>query len=127
MTTNTVNEPTMIGLGERTHPLLKRLKDDGHFAEMADAYRFGVALALAYGVEPDEPSPRVTIFSVATIDPERDIYRAVKALTNPQGISIYKQVERYAEWGVKELARLAEAGDIDFVSLLTEPKESQGD
>ena len=45
MTTTAINEPTMIGLGERTHPLLRRLKDDGHFAEMADAYRFGVALA----------------------------------------------------------------------------------
>lgn len=127
MTTTAINEPTMIGLGERTHPLLRRLKDDGHFAEMADAYRFGVALALAYGVDPEEPSPRVTIFSVATIDPDREIYLAVKAMTNPQGVSIYKQVERYAEWGVKELAKLAEEGDINFSSLLNQSEKLVGD
>jgi hypothetical protein len=123
MTTTTINEPTMIGLSERTHPLLKRLKEDGHFAEMADAYRFGIALALAHGVEPEEPSPRITIFSVATIDPDREIAVAIKALTNPQGVSIYKQVERYAEWGVKELAKRAEDGDIDFASILKEAEK----
>lgn len=127
MTTLTVNEPTMIGLSERTHPLLKRLKEDGHFAEMADAYRFGLALALAYGEEPEELSPRTTIFSVATIDPDKEIYTAVKALKNPQGGSIYKQVERYADWGVRELSKRAEAGDIDFAALLKEAESLAGD
>lgn len=123
----TINEPTMIGLSERTHPLLKRLKEDGHFAEMADAYRFGLALTLAYGVEPEEPSPRITIFSVATIDPDKEIFTAIKALKNPQGVSIYKQVERYADWGVRELFRRAEAGDIDFAALLKEAENLVAD
>lgn len=127
MTTVTVNEPTMIGLSERTHPLLKRLKEDGHFAEMADAYRFGLALALACGEEPDELSPRTTIFGVATIDPDKEIYTAVKALKNPQGVSIYKQVERYADWGVRELSKRAENGDIDFAALLKEAEKLAGD
>ena len=127
MSTVTVNEPTMIGLSEKTHPLLKRLKEDGHFAEMADAYRFGLALALAYGEEPEELAPRTTIFSVATIDPDKEIYTAVKALKNPQGVSIYKQVERYADWGVRELFKRAENGDIDFAALLKEAEKLAGD
>ena len=127
MTTITVNEPTMIGLSERTHSLLKRLKEDGHFAEMADAYRFGLALALAYGEEPEELTPRITIFSVATIDPDKEIYTAVKALKTPQGVSIYKQVERYADWGVRELSRRAETGDINFATLLKEAENLAGD
>lgn len=126
MTTVAVNEPTMIGLSERVHPLLKRLKEDGHFAEMADAYRFGLALALAYGEESEELSPRTTIFSVATIDPDKEIYAAVNALKILQGVSIYKQVERYADWGVKELAKWAENGDIDFAALLKEAEKLAG-
>lgn len=125
--TTTVNEPTMIGLSERTHPLLKRLKDDGHFAEMADAYRFGVALALAHGVQPDEiPGTRQTVFSVATIDPDREIATAVRTILGDDGSSIYKRVERLAEWGVRELARRAEDGEIDFAGLLSEATRLAG-
>src|SRR5690606_14426113 len=116
-----VNEPTMIGVSERTHPLLKRLKDDGHFAEMADAYRFGVALALAHGVQPDEiVGARQTVFSVATIDPEREIAMAVRTILGDDGAPVYRRVERLAEWGVRELARRAEDGEIDFAGLLSE-------
>lgn len=114
------NEPTMIGVSERTHPLLKRLKDDGHFSEMADAYRFGVALALAHGVQPGEiVGTRQTVFSVATIDPDREIATAVNAILGDDGSSIYRRVERLAEWGIRELARHAENGEIDFASLLS--------
>lgn len=117
----TVNEPSMIGLSDRAHQLLKRLKDDGHFAEMADAYRFGVALALAHNVTPQEIiGSRTTVFSVATIDPDREIATAVKTILRDDGISIYRKVERLAEWGVRELARRAEDGEIDFAALLSE-------
>lgn len=114
-----IAEPTMIGLSEKSHAVLKRLKEDGHFAEMADAYRFGIALALAHGVIPDEPPPpRTTIFSVATIDPDREIGNAIRALMDTQDMAVYRWAERLAEWGVTELARRAEAGDIDFGAIL---------
>ncbi|MEW6344923.1 MAG: hypothetical protein RXR20_31935 [Paraburkholderia sp.] len=121
-----IAEPTMIGLSEKSHILLKRLKDDEHFAEMADAYRFGIALALAHGVVPHEPpSPRTTIFSVATIDPDREIANAVRMLADTQDVPIYRWIERLAEWGVNELARRAEGGDIDFGALLAEAAASE--
>ncbi|SOZ47895.1 hypothetical protein CBM2615_A10056 [Cupriavidus taiwanensis] len=117
----TVNEPTMIGLSEKSHLLLKRLKEDGHFSEMADAYRFGVALALAYGVVPEEVSgARTTVFSVATIDPAREIATAVRTILGDDGSSVYRKIERLAEWGVRELARRADDGEIDFAGLLRE-------
>lgn len=125
--TTTANEPTMIGLSERTHPLLKRLKDDGHFAEMADAYRFGIALALAHGVQPDEISgARQTVFSVATIDPDREIATAIRSILGDDGSSIYRRAERLAEWGVRELARRSEDGEIDFAGLLCEAARLAG-
>lgn len=122
----TASEPTMIGLSERTHTLLKRLKEDGHFSEMADAYRFGVALALAYGVVDENiTGARTTIFSVATIDPDREMATAVKIILGDDGSSAYRRAEQLAEWGVKEMARQAEKGEIDFAELLKH--ESEGD
>lgn len=118
-------EPTMIGLSEKMHGTLKRLKEDGHFAEMADAYRFGVALALAHGVIPDEvPTPRTTIFSVATVDPDREISNAIRALMDTEDTPVYRWAERLAEWGVAELARQAESGEIDVGAILQEAGQS---
>ena len=75
MTTSFASEPTTIGLSDKTHASLKRLAEDkrnGHFAEMADAYRFGIGLALAHGVVPGElQPPRTTIFNVGTLDPDK--------------------------------------------------------
>lgn len=127
MTAAQASEPTMVGLSEKTHPLLKRLKEDGHFAEMADAYRFGIALALAHGVIPGEPpTPRTTIFSVATIDPDREIATAIQALMDTEDLPIYRLAERLAEWGVVELSRRAEAGEIDIASLVDEAANLSG-
>ena len=114
-----LNEPTNIGLSEKAHALLKRLKDDQHFLEMADAYRFGIALALASGVVPDEaPPPRTTIFGVGTIDPEREIAAAIRLLMDTAGVPIYKWAERLAEWGITELSIRAESGVLDLSEIV---------
>lgn len=114
----TVPEPTMIGVSESTHPKLHRLRDDGHFRDMADAYRFAIGLALAQGVEPPEISSR-TVYSVATIDPDQSIKNAIQTIMGDrvEGVAIYKMAERLADWGLQVLSREADRGEIDFVSL----------
>ncbi len=120
----TFAEPTTIGLSEKTHALLKRLAEDkrnGHFAEMADAYRFGIGLALAHGVIPGEvPTPRTTIFNVGTLDPDKQIYNAIRLLADTGDFPVYRLAERLAEWGVTELASRAEAGTLDIGEILSE-------
>ncbi len=113
-----LSEPTMIGVTDATHAKLQRLKEDGHFREMADAYRFGIGLALAQGVMPKEISSR-TVFSVATIDPQQELKTAIQAVFGSQleGTAVYKMAERLADWGVNELSALAEKGEIDVVGL----------
>lgn len=124
MTTTFASEPTTIGLSETTHALLKRLAEDkrnGHFAEMADAYRFGIGLALAHGVVPGEvPTPRTTIFNVGTLDPDKQIYNAIRLLTDTGDFPVYRWAERLAEWGVTELAARSEAGTLDVGEILSE-------
>lgn len=124
MTAVFASEPTTIGLSEKTHALLKRLAEDkrnGHFAEMADAYRFAIGLALAHGVIPDEvPAPRTTIFNVGTLDPDKQIYNSIRLLTDTGDIPVYRWAERLAEWGVAELAERADSGNLDIGEILSE-------
>lgn len=123
----TVQEPTNIGLSEATHAKLKRLKEDGHFREMADAYRFAIGLALAQGmIEPPELSSTTTVFGVATIDPDQTLRRGIEAIVGDriQGKSIYRFAERLADWGIQELFREAERGEVNVVALFDQLKQA---
>ncbi len=113
------SEPTMIGLSERTHAVLTQMKEDGYLAEMADGYRLGIALALAKSVVPPEvPSPRKTVFSVATIDPDQDVATAIRSLAKLEGGSTYRMAERLAEWGINEIHNMFDGGPIDIADIL---------
>ena len=119
-----MNEPTTIGLSEQAHRKLKRLHEDGHFQTLMDGYRFAIALAIAYGAEAaQEMGTRQTIFNVGSLDHDKKLFNAVKALFPAEEGSIYKIIERLAEWGVEELDRLSESGDIQFSSILDECDE----
>jgi hypothetical protein len=114
----------MIGVAEATHPKLQRLKEDGHFREMADAYRFAIGLALAQGVIPPEIGSR-TVFSVATIDPNQELKNAIQSVLGGQlEGSVYKMAERLADWGINELAAAAERGEIDVVQLFDQVEDT---
>lgn len=127
MTELTLKEPTTIGLSDQAHAMLKHLAEDkrnGNFAEMADAYRFGIALALAYGVEPDEISgQRTTIFNVGTIDPDKQIYTTIRSLLTPGDTPIYRWAERLAEWGVREMSAMNDKGEFDIGAILAKAHE----
>ena len=117
----TIIEPNQIGIGEVAHAKLKKLYEDGHFAQMMDAYRFAIALALAQGVTPSEiTGSRQNVYSVATIDPDQSLYTAIKTLINTGDISVYRWAERLADWGVMEMSRRADEGTLDIGQILEE-------
>jgi hypothetical protein len=120
-----VTEPTMIGVSDATHQKLKRLKEDGHFREMADAYRFAIGLALAQGVTPPEISTQ-TVFSVATIDPDQSIKIAIQTIFGEMlgDTPVYKIAERLADWGIQELSTQADRGEIDVVTIFDQLKRA---
>ena len=119
-------EPTNIGLSADAHAMLKRMKEDRQVAEMADAYRLAIALTMAQGISPPEvPTPRETIFGVATVDPDQSLAAAIRSLVELDGGSVYKMAERLADHGVRELSRRAAGGSLD-VGLLIEEANSQG-
>lgn len=115
-----------IGLSEAGNARLDYLKEQGYFAEKLDAYRFAVSLALASGGMAPELSKRSTFLNVGSFDPDQAFKRAVEAII-PEMLAqttVYRLVERLADWGVNELYQQAEAGDIDFSSLLNAEKQA---
>ena len=120
-----VNEDiSKLGLSERVDAKLKRLHEEGHFADMRDAYRVGIALAMAYGIRPPEiMQPKVNRYNISQIDEDKSIETAINLLMDTGGVPPYRWAERLAEWGVEELSRESKNGLIDFSRLLTEAKE----
>ena len=119
---------TMLGLSAATHEKLKLLKEEGHFGHMVDAYRFGIALALVSGVEiSGRPESRTTVFAVDTVDPSGSLQTAIRALCAlPIEMPVLFAAEGLAEWGVQELARLAEQGELDVARTIGEARRLHG-
>jgi hypothetical protein len=129
MTDLFLKEPTTIGLSDQAHAMLKRLAEDkqnGNFAEMADAYRFGIALALAHGVMPEEIlGQRTTIFNVGTLDPDKQIYTTIRSLLKTGDTPVYRWAERLAEWGVREMSTMSDKGELDLGAILAKALEAE--
>lgn len=113
-------EVVTIGLSEAANSKLDELKELGYFAEKMDGYRFAVSLALADGVIPPDLPTRKTFLNIGSLDPDQTIRRAVEALMPDQvkETTVYRLVERLADWGVNELHAQSKAGDIDFQGIL---------
>ena len=122
-------EPTTIGLSENCHEILRRLKDEGYFREMQDAYRVAIALAArdvtALDSIPDVRSPR-TIFNIGTLDPDRRLRVFLQSVLGvPEG-QIYKTAEKLAEHGVAELGRRLSSGTLSLSELVGAASRQEG-
>lgn len=111
------NEPVTVGCTEKTKAKLSRLKEDGYFSEMMDAYKFAVAYALASNAISPPLANAGTVFNVGSLDRDRLLYDSVKALRHDSDEPVYKTVERLAEWGINELSADADAGTINFEGI----------
>lgn len=116
---------TQIGLSVKAHAHLERLKNEDYFAEMREAYKFAIALALSKGVDaPELPAPRQNIFATPTVDPDGAIAIAIRMLMPSSEIPPYRWAERLAEAGVEMLITQANAGGIDIAALIVEAEEA---
>lgn len=123
-------EPRTVGLSSEAHQLLKGLKRDkddpgshAPFAEMADAYRFAISLALAHGaIAPKGTATTQTFLNVGSLDPDGTVKIAIEALRREEDAEepVYRTAERLAEWGVRELAGRAAGGSVRFSEIFDE-------
>jgi len=112
------NEPRTVGLSHETKTKLDRLKSDGHFLEMMDAYKFAIGLALASSAIHPPLKNTTTFVNVGSLDSDRALYDIVKLLRDEADEPVYKTAERLAEWGINELYAQTENGTIDFSAIL---------
>jgi len=110
-----------VGLSENSHAMLKTLADE-HFSEMTHGYRFAIALALAMGSSGHDfdGEKRRTFINVGTLDRDHALKQLILLLYDCEESEAYGVAERLAEWGVREMARRDEAGELDFASLIEE-------
>lgn len=125
MSTPMIDDLNKFSLSERAHAKLKILQEEGHFLEMRDAYRMGIALALSRGIRPPEilPPKAPGMYSISQIDPDQSIALAIKLLMDTEDLPPYRWAERLAEWGIEELSRESKNGQVDIVKLLDEANE----
>jgi hypothetical protein len=109
-----------IGLSRDAHARMVRLKEEGYFNEMVDAYRFAVSLALAHGGATTDVVDRQNFLNVGSLDRDGSLYTAVAALRQPTTENVYRTIERLATWGIDELDRRSQRGMLSFAEIMTE-------
>jgi len=105
-----MSEPSNIGLSEEAHAILARWKEEEHFSEQRDAYKFAVAYALSKNITPPDIH-RKNMYGVSTIDPDGTLAIATRMLGGiSKDESVYRYIERLASWGVCELDKQIQGG-----------------
>lgn len=110
-----------VGLTEETHAMLQRLKEDNVFNEMVDAYRLGIALAIARRQIAPEGLKIKTFVNAGSLDPDLNFRNIIIELYPEFASRPYAAAERLAEWGVAELGRRHEAGRLRFAEIFIFP------
>jgi hypothetical protein len=114
-------EPVNLGIGETNHVWLKKFKDENIFSEMRDAYRFAAAYAISKDLPLAEINERKeTVFSLASVDPDRSLYHLITALYPDLEVARYNILDRLANTGMIELVRMYKEDNLDLSRLIRE-------
>lgn len=117
--TDQIIEPKNIGLGKDNKIWLKKLEEEKFFKEMKDGYIFSISYALSKGIDPPEILDKDgSMYSISTIDPDREIYSAISCLMPLYNGSIYKMAEKLAEYGCTELVKLYREKQLDIAAIV---------
>lgn len=103
---------------ENGRRLLERLKDEGVFKELGDGYRLAVALAIRRELDP-APSdiPTTTTWNVGSFDGDHVLRDIVTVLRPESAQAPYRYIERLADAGLSELARIERTGQMRYADL----------
>ena len=103
--------------------LLQRLKDEGIFNELVDGYRFAVALAIKRELEPSTAEiSTTTAWNVGTFDGDQVLRDMVTVLRPDSAPAPYRYIERLADAGLTELAKVESTGQMRYADLFELPE-----
>lgn len=109
-----------IGANTTTRATLDKLREHDHIADLMDGYRLGIAVAIAFGKEPD-PRPvseRVTMFATGNLDPDMALKSAIAEIYPGVRTIPYRAAEDLAEKGCAILEEFFDGDDISYDSLM---------
>jgi len=107
-----------LGITENGRRLLQRLKDEGAFSELVDGYRFAVALALKRELEPSATEiSTTTAWNIGTFDGDQVLRDLVTVLRPDSANTPYRYIERLADAGLTELAKIESTGQMRYADL----------
>jgi hypothetical protein len=118
-----------IGATAGTRRVLERLRDDGHVAELVDAYRLCVAVACAWNVVPDlnREGKRTTMFAAGTVDTSTvEIRMAIAELYPNFRTTPYRAIEDLAGEGAKIVDEYTDGAMIRLHELVAKATELAG-
>ncbi len=116
-------EPTTVGLSDDANAILKEISERLGFDKGQDifAFKLAVAIALVLLPAPDQcPDLRglTTKYNIGSLDSGGKLYRAVSLFSQNYSGSIYKLVERLADWGIRWIRTQIGDRDITVRDLL---------
>ena len=106
-------DQTTLALTESAHRKLTAMKEEGHFAEMRDAYRLAIAVAMRAGdLAPKDQKRTRTYLNAGSLDPDGILRDAVLETYGAEG-QPYEVIERLAEAGIAILSEeLSLSGEV---------------
>jgi hypothetical protein len=106
-------DQTTLALTEGAHKKLTAMKDDGHFAEMRDAYRLAIGVAMRAGqLAPRDQKRSRTYLNAGSLDPDGLLRDVVQETFAAEG-QPYEVIERLAEAGISILyEELSLSGEV---------------
>lgn len=120
----TSDDQRTVALSEDAHQKLSRLKEDGFFSDMRDAYRLAIALALAEGlIAPKGKSRTRTYINVGSLDPDGVLRDAMVEHFQGKEGQPYEVAARLGEEGVLALWDRLERNP-NLAELFREPEEA---
>ena len=120
------DEPTTIGYSSVGESFLKSLVEQKIFRQQADAFRFLIAYGIFKQAEPPEVKNRSTFLNIGTLDPQRDLYFAVKLSKSLRdGESVYRHAEKLADWAVHNIRHIYDGSEFNLIALIDEVNSSR--
>ncbi len=117
-----------VGLSEDARAILAALKSDGHISDLADGYKMGIALAIAFHREPAvDGGSRKTYISVGDLDPDIHIKTTVVQMYPAWAAIPYRAAEDLAHQGIAVLAGHLEGGTPWFGEIVEKARDFNAD
>src|SRR5690606_17825475 len=109
-----------VGASSDAREVLAALQEHGHIEDLMDGYRLAIAVAIAFGREPNvtRGRDRTTMFAVGNLDPDTSLREAIKEIYPYARATPARAAEDLAEQGLDILEESFDGESLSFTRLI---------